>query len=87
MVRNISALAVIALLLAGCADARQDERQQQTANAGATIYEAAVAIEQGVPAAQPLAAIKLNASSICAANGHPYPPPAAPAAPAPATVP
>lgn len=78
---QILLLPLVCLLLSSCADARQDERQQQTANSGATIYEAAVAIEQGVPAAQPLAAIKLNASAICTANGHPYPiPPAAPAA-------
>jgi flagellar biosynthesis component FlhA len=77
---------VLVSMLSGCADARQDDRQQQTANSAATIYEAAVAIEQGVPAPLPLAAIKTSASAICTANGHPYPP-AAPAAPTPKVAP
>lgn len=67
-------LAVFAIIwLTSCADPREQERRQQTANSAATIYEAATAIEQGAPVAAPAAAIKANASAIAAAQGHPYP--------------
>lgn len=64
---------IVIFLLTGCADPREDERRQQTANSAATIYEAATAIEEGAPVAAPAAAIKANASAIAAAQGHPYP--------------
>ena len=73
----LAALGLVAIglliLFSGCADPREDERRQQTANSAATIYEAAVAIEQGAPVAEPAAAIRANASAIATAQGHPYP--------------
>ena len=76
-------LCVLFCLLVGCADPREDERRQQTANSAATIYEAAVAIEEGAPVAAPAAAIKANASAIATAQGLPYPPTSKPQEPNP----
>lgn len=71
------------ILLTSCADPREAERRQETANSAATIYEAAVAIEEGAPVTAPAAAIKANASAIATAQGHPYPPPQPPKEPKP----
>jgi len=70
------------LLITACSDPAAV--RQATANSAATIYEAAVAIEQGVPPAVAIPAIKANAAAIVAAQGYAWPPPAAaPAVPPP----
>jgi hypothetical protein len=61
-----------AMLLAGCG-----EHRQAVADSAASIYEAAQAIENGVPPAKPVAAIKAQASAIAAAEGFVYPAPPA----------
>lgn len=72
------------LTLAGC----NDERDKLTAELAAAQFEAATAIEQGVPPAKPCAAIKAASAAVIYAHGHSYPPAAeylkALAAPAPA---
>jgi len=70
-------LAVVAVV-GGCA--ADDARRQSVANSAATIYEAALAIEAGVPSAAPAAVIRANASAIAAAQGMPYPTTSPPAA-------
>jgi phage tail sheath gpL-like len=74
----LAVLLAMLVVFAGCADARGDARRQETAASGATIYEAALAIEQGADPAAPLSAIKRNALAIVKAQGYQYPP--APAA-------
>lgn len=74
--RTILAVVLI-LFLSGCAS---DRHADAVANAAATCYEAAAAIEQGVPPALPCAAIKANAAAICAAEGRRWPPSATAAA-------
>lgn len=89
-------LMLVALLaLAGCQSERErllEARAQATADAAATIFEAATAIEQGVDPAKPLTAIKVSSASIIRAQDRQYPPadafidqlrPQKPAAPAP----
>jgi hypothetical protein len=67
----IAALAVLAALcLFGCTTARE----QATADAAATIWEGADAVEKGVPGAMVAPAIKANAAAIIKAQGVAYPP-------------
>lgn len=67
-------MGVALAFICGCADRKEAARRQETADSAATIWEAADAIEQGVPGVGPLKAIKDNASAIAAAQGIPYPP-------------
>jgi len=73
---RLALLSLLLLALIGCVDTTA--RDQAVANSAATIYEAAVAIERGVPAATTLPAIKANALAIVIAEGYTWPPPASP---------
>jgi len=55
---------LLILFLTGCNNARD----QNIANAAATIYEAADAIEKGVPSENPVQAIKASANYIVEAT-------------------
>jgi hypothetical protein len=67
----IVGLAAAALLsLFGCTS----DRERATADAAATIWEGADAIQKGVPAAMVAPAIKANAAAIIRAQGVEYPP-------------
>lgn len=67
-----TALILCALLtLAGCGTSKRDKL---TADLNASIFEAATAIERGVPPAKPCAAIKAAAAAVIFAHGHDYPP-------------
>lgn len=73
-------LALVAVAFSGCSIRTTEEEQaeealrQATANLAADIFEAAGAIEKGVPWALPVAAIKVSASSIITVNGRTYQP-------------
>jgi hypothetical protein len=58
--------------LHGCAS--RDRVDQLTADLAASQFEAATAIEQGVPPAKPCAAIKAASAAIIYAHGRDYPP-------------
>jgi len=68
------------LVLPGCeirtADqlAKEDEIRQATANLAASIFEAMVAIEEGVPVDGPIMATKISAYTIIQTNGRDYVP-------------
>lgn len=63
---------IVVAVLAGCGNA--EARAQATADSAASIWEAAVAIERGVPAQQVTPAIKAQAAGIIRAQGRTYPP-------------
>ncbi len=66
---------LVAAVVSGCTDG--DARRQAVATSAATIYEAASAIEAGLPgdaAARALRAIKANATAIATSQGYQYPP-------------
>ena len=73
-------LVLVAFAVSGCSIRTTEEEQaeealrQATANLGADIFEAANAIEKGVPWALPVAAIKVSASTIIHVNGRNYQP-------------
>jgi hypothetical protein len=70
----IFSLCAAILLLQGCDGDAVLARKKANSNSAATIYEAAAAIEMGVPTAKPVEAIKNNASAIADLSEHPYPP-------------
>lgn len=61
-------LIFLALMLSGCVS----EREQAQANSAATIWEAADAIERGLPAKLATPAIKANAAAIIKSTGVTY---------------
>lgn len=63
-------LLIPALLLAGCVT----DRDRAVADAAATIWEGADAIDKGVPAGMVTPAIKANAAAIIKSTGVEYPP-------------
>lgn len=69
--RQLLILAALLPLLAGCGPSKRDKL---TADLSASIFEAATAIERGVPPAKPCAAIKAAAAAVIYAHGHDYPP-------------
>ncbi len=69
-------LALLAcFVLSGCLGTKAREQQAQaTADMAASIFEAAVAIENGVDPAAPLSAIKSGAAAIISVQDHTYAP-------------
>lgn len=60
----------LCLVLCGCTT----DRERATADAAATIWEGADAIQKGVPGALVAPALKANAEAIIRAQGLSYPP-------------
>lgn len=81
MIRLALCLPLLAIALGSCqlrtaADLRaEDARRRETANAAATCYEAAQAIQDGADPEAPAEAIKANAQAITTAQGYAWPPP------------
>jgi hypothetical protein len=66
----LALLVLLTVLLSSCTT----DRERATADAAATIWEGADAIEKGVPGAMVAPAIKQNAAAIIKAQGVAYPP-------------
>lgn len=60
----------VVLALVGCVT----DRERATADAAASIWEAADAVQKGVPGPLVVPAIKVNAAAIIKAQGLAYPP-------------
>ncbi len=73
---KLAAIVLLSLSIPFCGGHYRSEKEERAiANAAATSYEAARAIELGRAPAEPASVIKDNSSAIAAALDHPYPPP------------